>query len=384
MSDVTDHDRLEARIVAVLRRRSDALDRPAHSLTSLIERAERTRPPAGPERRWGLAAAVLAIGLLVGLASGLLWSGGGTDLRSSDEAPPADGTASSSPDTRSPVPTSGEPPSTAPLATTGTAPGGTAPPAGTWIVAPLLDLSGPTGQGVVIGRWDGGAWVPPSEEAPDLAGTDRWLGLDGALAPGLAGPPEAVCGELSSGGAYWVVSLPGPGRGPVGVPAGVDPRPRPVTDLVVAPEHVESVRSWAAGRDPSLGRLDTTVTRAVRVDLEGDGTDEVVLVASRLSNGEVLSSLPAGDHSVVLIRRVGPAGGVETVEVTGDLVTTGDPGPESGSDNAVNWVDLAAIADLDGDGVMELVVATRQYEGWGVALYSATDPQPLLQLGCGA
>ena len=91
----------------------------------------------------------------------------------------------------------------------------------------------------------------------------------------------------------------------------------------------------------------------------------------------------AGDYSVVLMRRL-KDGEVETILVRGDVVTE----DEVSAEYYGGYLDasrLLAIADVDGDTWLEVVVGIREYEGSGVAVY-AWDGQMIddvLVAGCG-
>lgn len=56
------------------------------------------------------------------------------------------------------------------------------------------------------------------------------------------------------------------------------------------------------------------------------------------------------------------------------------------TDNINYFYRLAAILDLNGDGVMEIVVENGYYEGGGVGVFTAEggEPELILHEGCGA
>ncbi len=87
----------------------------------------------------------------------------------------------------------------------------------------------------------------------------------------------------------------------------------------------------------------------------------------------------------MLLRHV-TGGEAETVLVRGDVVTEVEAGANNFPGGYLSAADLVAVADLDGDGWLEVVVGTRYYEGSGVAVYAwdgdAIDD--VLVAGCGA
>jgi hypothetical protein len=89
---------------------------------------------------------------------------------------------------------------------------------------------------------------------------------------------------------------------------------------------------------------------------------------------------PAGSYSMVLLRRV-LTGKVETQLVEGEFY------PKATGYNAPNAYKVIATLDLDGDGKMEVVVASNYYEGEATTIYRCEPKkkvEALLSVGCGA
>ena len=125
---------------------------------------------------------------------------------------------------------------------------------------------------------------------------------------------------------------------------------------------------------------DQRVVEAVRADLLGDGTDEVLLVVERLGDTYSLAGAP-GDYSVVLLRQI----------VDGEVTTTvvhravSESTPEQPSPYLL-LARVAALADLNGDGRMEIVLSTHYHEGASTVVYEVTDDgtaTEVLSVGCG-
>ncbi|MCA1625418.1 MAG: hypothetical protein LC768_02045 [Acidobacteria bacterium] len=121
------------------------------------------------------------------------------------------------------------------------------------------------------------------------------------------------------------------------------------------------------------------LTQVFRIDLEGDGTEEVVITATSYPSG-VYSSAKKNDYSFVLLRKV-VNGKARNIIVTGDFITKkidfGAPGE----------YEVSAIADLNGDGKMELVIYCQYYEGNWVETYEMKGGKlssvKILDVACG-
>ena len=279
--------------------------------------------------------------------------------------------------------------------TTVASPTTAAPAVTSTTVATTTTTSGPPALGVdqafiayefgVLGAWDGGAWRPPTEaDGSALDGLDFSLvRLDEPIDTATA-TPAAPC-ELG-GQLGLTVDLPWPETSDpldpeaVAVSGVPDPRPRAVTVLDPASpayrDATEPVETQIGVNDD-----DPDIVQLVRTDIEGDGIDEVFGVVERLSDPETLFA-ESGDYSAVFLRRVGPDEIVETVVIAYSVAVG-----EEGATPFVNVFRIAALVDANGDGVMELAVSGRYYEGSGMTLYDMGPghaPQQALQGGCGA
>jgi hypothetical protein len=248
------------------------------------------------------------------------------------------------------------------------------PPAGSIPTGPIVGRYG------VLGWWDGRAWVSADDggPVPAVGGEEYQLvRLDEAIVRAVGSAPEPGC-ESPGGGVFITADdePDGPNQWPrarrIAI-AGVDnPRPRPVEVLDPASDvYRQAVRDVLPGlgiEDP-----DPDVVQVVRADLDGDGVAEVLVVAERLAAGQGLVADP-GDYSIVLLRRAGGDSAVVTTIVVQSIADA----PH------VEVSRVSAVADLNGDGRMEVVLDGYDYEGTGTSAYElGADGQLRLVFGAG-
>lgn len=133
-------------------------------------------------------------------------------------------------------------------------------------------------------------------------------------------------------------------------------------------------------RANGIAAPDVRLTKAVRVDLDGDGAEELLIAATRMGGeGDFPApSVAAGDYSLVIVR-ANVAGVERTIELEAEYY------PKAQEFAAPNRHTLLAIADLNGDGRMEVVVDSKYYEGQSIVAYSVAGgkAEEVLSVGCG-
>jgi DNA-directed RNA polymerase specialized sigma24 family protein len=136
--------------------------------------------------------------------------------------------------------------------------------------------------------------------------------------------------------------------------AGLDDlQPRPVEELDPTAEVYRAAAAEVA-ISMGVGEPAPEVAQVVRADLDGDGLAEVLVMAEQ--HGQPGSSLAApGDWSAAFVRRV-VAGAVQTTVVESHLTTDVDA-------PLLPQYRVGAIADLNGDGRLEVVLNMSYYEG---------------------
>lgn len=119
------------------------------------------------------------------------------------------------------------------------------------------------------------------------------------------------------------------------------------------------------------------ITRLVRTDLDGDGKAEILIEASNrnmlLENG--MHGVKPGDYSLVLLRTQ-KGSRVYEIPLMFDH-------PSADSINYVNQI--AAIADFDRNGSLDVLVSSRYYEGESATLFNllGSKVKKLVEMGDG-
>jgi peptidoglycan hydrolase-like protein with peptidoglycan-binding domain len=241
---------------------------------------------------------------------------------------------------------------------------------------------------------------PDAAEAihPIVIAGPNWL-LGASSATGwLAGP--AAAGLLAGGERYQVVAAP-PATGARPEPIAVICRDTFTVALSPAPDARQTIAvagDWeltprqpveenpaayeaavaAVLRANGIAQPEVRITRATRVDLENDGSSEIIISASRDRDNSLMPGVDAGDYSLIVVQRALGERDV-TIEVVGDYY------PVAEEFRAPHEHRLLGVHDLNGDGAMEVVVFSQRYEGASAAAYTLgrTSAQEVLATGCG-
>ena len=238
--------------------------------------------------------------------------------------------------------------------------------------------------GYLLGGSAGGQWLKPEAAAPLITGGEhyRLYTLTGEVGASVGRKPAK--GEEGPCSDTWYVTLaPFPtGRGSmvaVGGPWNAMPRTLKITST-----EQQVYKEAAAEILKSQGIANPTVnlTQVIRVDLDGDGLEEVLVSATNYERfkpgGGLTPNARAGDYSLVFLRRL----------VQGKVVTsiiTGEYYPKAKEFNAPAEHRVIGVLDLNGDGILEIVLSGRYYEGDWVDAYRVEGAKviKLSSMGCG-
>jgi hypothetical protein len=239
--------------------------------------------------------------------------------------------------------------------------------------------------GYLFGATADGKWIKAEEAAKALTDetTYRIYGLTQSVGEAKGGKPkpseEDVCSDVLT------VSLsPQPEKGTIALAAPWNALPRKPKAMDTTQQvYADAARDFL--KTKGIEQPKVKIESIVRVDLDGDGEQEVLISATNYfsKKDRVPMRSPAGSYSMVLLRRV-VAGKVETQLVQGEFYPKAYVSTD-GSFNAPNAYKLIAVLDLDGDGKMEVVASSNYYEGAETTIYRCNPKkiESLLSVACG-
>lgn len=237
-------------------------------------------------------------------------------------------------------------------------------------VAPIVS------SGYLLGGSQGGKWLTPAATNQKLKGGERYRVYNpvGLLRTVTGNKPTAIEAPPYCEGVLDIDLTPEQTVGTHFAWGGTaNPMPRKTTIL---PNTSQVYRKAIADILISRGikNPDVRLKRVVQVDLEGDGVNEVLINATRMEAND--AGLVAGNYSLVVLRKV-INGKVETIRVVADYYPNAEPY------FSLTDYSLVGIADLNGDGKMELVVYSSFWEADGATVYTVAGRVVARVLGGG-
>jgi hypothetical protein len=230
----------------------------------------------------------------------------------------------------------------------------------------------------LLGYFDGEAWVAGTSIAEVRGGeTYQIIDLQGVL-DSATGSQLTVCEPIGTPMIKLDPPLPvgptAPGAVALASP-GWDPVPRAVNEDGEAPrELIEQAGAFLANR--GIEDPEPAIAQYLTFDLEGDGVDEEILVVRRIPD-DLFGN--AGSYSLVLmLKSLDAEDGTLVIEFS-----------QGAADNPyVVSHRVTAIADLNGDAKLEIVIDGYYYEGSGTSVWEYVDDDlgtvAALSAGCGA
>jgi hypothetical protein len=239
-------------------------------------------------------------------------------------------------------------------------------------VVPILEMR----IGGMLGGVENGKWLTVKQTMAKITGMDGYLITDTQgqkstqLAPTIDSP-DAPCEE------FYPIRDSTPSDGvAIGNNAKWKSQPRRLQAIDVNDKIYQKVVGDIL-RKKLIAKPTIKIVQAFRVDLDGDGKEEVVIAATNYKGG-LTSASKAGDYSFVLVRKI-------IGNKVQDIIVSGEFHLKAKTFDAPNQMRLSAIADLNGDGKMEIVIYGEYYEGNWVQAFEmkANKPVKVLETGCG-
>ena len=245
---------------------------------------------------------------------------------------------------------------------------------------PLPDTYVTTGNTCLLGWWDG-AWRTGDD--PPVSGGEAYqvVRLDEPIATAAGSELKPDCDPLDLVNVDLDPPIPGSFLevDALAIQSSGDVRPHKVELLGLSlPAYLDATADLMATRIDGIPEVD--LTQVIRTDLEGDGVDEVIVSATTIPADWFASEV--GDYSIVYLRKLIEGEvqtailGVSVIEDLDDLL----------SDLVV--FEVSAVADLNGDGKMEIILNGTVWEGAFLQAWEYVNddlgPVEVLSCGCGS
>jgi hypothetical protein len=243
-------------------------------------------------------------------------------------------------------------------------------------IIPLVDMR----HSALLGGVDeNGKWVKAEQVIPTLAEQTEFViagfkGVEeGGITVGAKLESSEVCGPEYQSFEFDLLVPDGAG---VGTAAKWNPVPRVPKEIPATNKEYEKIVGEFLKAN-GIAKSPVKITQIYRVDLDGDGTEEVVLSATYYKKG-IMESQSVGDYSFVLLRKI-VGGKARNILVWGEFITKNE------ELSPPNTYRISALADLNGDGRMEIVADSSYYEGASQTVFEIQNDKAVgvLEIGCG-
>lgn len=242
-------------------------------------------------------------------------------------------------------------------------------------IVPVVDMR----HSVLLGGVENGKWIKPDKVIPTLNTQTEFViaGLkgveEGGVTVGKKRGEEDVCDSDYQTFEFDLESENGIGIGSNAKWNFIPRVPREIS--TTSKEYTNTVSAFL--KTNKITKSPVKISQAFRVDLDGDGTEEVILSATYYKKG-IYEGQNAGDYSFVLLRKI-IKGKVQNILISGEFFI------KKGEYSPPNKYEITGIADLNGDSKMEIVVDSAYYEGATQTVYEikGNKPAAVLEVGCG-
>jgi hypothetical protein len=245
---------------------------------------------------------------------------------------------------------------------------------GNWAELPLVAVSFGA-----LGWWDGSDWVAAGEvgELPVEGEEDYQVVRLDSVGRTTGGAETVVCEPLGLIGIELAdAEMLGdyPGQVGVAISAPWELQPHLFERLADDGSYAGFAAELLSNR--GLDVANPRIKQVFRTDLEGDGVNEVLVVAEDVPPNFLMEP---GDYSIAFMRKV--VGGDVQTAVLHETVAMDEDDTFAGAHS------FGGAADLNNDGRMELITNSAFFEGFNVAVWEYSDddigPISVLETGCG-
>ena len=122
------------------------------------------------------------------------------------------------------------------------------------------------------------------------------------------------------------------------------------------------------------------VKRIIKLDMEADGVDEVLIAASNIDFSKGIAG-EKNDYSFVILRKI-VDNEVKTFYLA-EAFYTENPDMEKGNFVMAYDYNILGVLDLNGDGISEIIISGHYYEGEWCEVFEFKDNLPLKVLSYG-
>lgn len=217
--------------------------------------------------------------------------------------------------------------------------------------------------GYLLGGWNDGDWVSAREMAPNLTGKERYrlytlTGFIGEARGSRAKPDETTDVGITLSPEF----TPQDNEEVIGIAGDWDALPRVPNSLPTKDTELYIAVRQVLDRN-HLPDAPVHITQALRVDLDGDGHDETLISATVPRPEYPDTATQAGDYSLVLLERR-EQGRMDSSVLSGQYIA------QAGTGELPLAFSVAGVLDVNGDGIQEIIVNSRYYEGGGKTVFS--------------
>lgn len=161
----------------------------------------------------------------------------------------------------------------------------------------------------------------------------------------------------------------------IGLACPWEPMPRIPKKAEVSKKYKKIVSNFL--KSIRMPKTRIKIQKIYKIDLEGDGPVETLIEATYYKNDESIEVFK-GDYSMVLLLRKN-LGQTEKILLLGDFIRT----KEDAEFQIPYYNKIHSIADVNGDGVMDMIIDSSYYEGEFCTVIAFIDGYLESIMGCG-